>query len=68
MGIKVGAATADPLNTLKPLMPSLDNPSTYQDMTFAYYYGPIIVNDDCARFVNESAPYKRNRSKSHSAA
>lgn len=57
MGIRVGAATAD-LEHIKASYAFTDNPSSYQDMTFAYYYGPVIVNDDCARFVSESAPYK----------
>lgn len=57
MAIKIGADTAD-LAHIKASYAFTDNPSTYNDMTFAYYYGPIIVNNDCSRFVNESAPYK----------
>lgn len=57
MGIRAGADTAD-LEHVKASYAFTDNPSTFNDMTFAYYYGPIIVNDDCHRFVNESAPYK----------
>ena len=55
---KLNADYAD-LDQIKASYAFIPNSASVDDMLFLFYYGAIIVNSDCIRFVNESAPYKQ---------